>query len=95
MLKKETKERIHQMVAPILNTEYTDFCNEYLFSDSIFTQKTEKKTLFWTNKKFAFFSSCSNWEKLVEKISETNWWKDLMNSLKKKLIQILMLYDTK
>ena len=40
-----------------------------------------EKTLFWTNEKFVFFFNCSNWEKFVEKIRETNWWNYLMNSL--------------
>ena len=31
--------------------------------------------------KFVFFFNCSNREKLLEKISETDWWKNLMNSL--------------
>ena len=36
---------------------------------------------FLTNKKFVFFFNCSNWERFVDKIGETNWWKHLMNSL--------------
>ena len=40
----------------------------------------EKKNLFGTNKKLVSFFNCSNWEKLVEKTSEKNWWKHEMNS---------------
>ena len=40
-----------------------------------------RKRLFWTNNKFVFFFNCTNWEKFVDKIGETNWWKHLMNSL--------------
>ena len=47
-----------------------------------FNWQNEKKHLFSTNKKFVFFFNCSNLEKFVEKIRETNWWNYLMNSLK-------------
>ena len=40
-----------------------------------------EKRQFGKNKKFISFLKCSNWEKFVEKISEPNWWKHLMNSL--------------
>ena len=40
-----------------------------------------EKRLVWTNNKFVFFFNCSYREKLLEKISETDWWKSLMNSL--------------
>ena len=43
--------------------------------------KWGKKNLFWTKNTSVFFFNCSNWEKVVEKISETNRWKHLMNSL--------------
>ena len=36
---------------------------------------------FFTSIYHNFFFNCSNWEKFVEEISETNWWKHLMNSL--------------
>ena len=57
-----------------------DFFNEYLLW-FLFNWQTEKKKLFWTNKKLVFFFNCSNWGKFVEKIRETNWWKHLMNSI--------------
>ena len=47
------------------------------------TGKLRKKNVFWTNKKFVFFF---NWEKCVEKISKTNWWKHLMNLLQDQVI---------
>ena len=53
-----------------------------IYYDCFFNWQTEKKNLFWTNKKFVFFFNCSNWEKIVEKIRETNWWNYLMDSLK-------------
>ena len=34
--------------------------------------KLRKKKLFWTNEKILFCFNCSNLEKIVEKISETN-----------------------
>ena len=37
-----------------------------------------EKIMFWTNKKFGFFYSLLK----LRKISETNWWKHLMNWLK-------------
>ena len=40
-------------------------------------QWTEKKKLFLTKSVFYY----SNWEKFVEKISESNWWKHLLSSL--------------
>ena len=43
-----------------------------------FNWQTVKK-LFWSDKKFVFFFNCSNWEKFVDKISETNWGKYLLN----------------
>ena len=57
-----------------------NFCNEYLFiMISFSTAVNWEKKLFFTNKLFVFYYS--NWEKFVEKISETNWWNYLMNSL--------------
>ena len=47
---------------------------------SFSTDKLRKKK-FGTNKKFAFFFNCSNWEKFVDEVGETNWWKHPMNSL--------------
>ena len=62
-----------------------DFCIYQYFWKNIsyylfFNFQTETKSLFWTNKDFFFFFNCSNWEEIVEKISESNWWKHLMNS---------------
>ena len=55
------------MVSPISNSESTNFLtNWFLF------QLANK--LFWTNKKFAFFFNCSNWEKFVKQIGENIWW---------------------
>ena len=38
-----------------------------IYYDFFFNWQTEKKHLFWTNKKFVFFFNCSNWEKILEK----------------------------
>ena len=71
--------RIHQIGSPISKTESMNFCNEYLFiMISFSTALNWEKKLFLTNKLFVFYYA--NWEKLVEKISETNWWNHLMNS---------------
>ena len=40
-----------------------------------------RKKMFWTNQKFVFFFNYSNWEKFVDKIGESNWWKYRMNSI--------------
>ena len=61
----------HQIVSPISN-----FFNEY-FLWFLFQLANWEKTLLWTNE--IFFSYCSNWEKIMYKIGETNWWKALMN----------------
>ena len=47
------------------------------------TVKLSKKPVLDQFKKFGLFFNCSSWEKFVEKISEINWWKYLMNSLLK------------
>ena len=45
-----------------------------------------RKNVVLTNKKLIFFFNYSNWVNFVEKISETNWWKNLMNSLHDQVI---------
>ena len=44
-------------------------------------EKKGKKTVFGFITKPVFFFNCSNWEKFVGKNRETNWWKQLLNSL--------------
>ena len=73
--------RIHQIFSPIYKSGSTNFLKEYFFWFLFQLVNWEKKTVFMTNKKFVSFFNGSNWEKFVEKIRETNWWKHLMNSL--------------
>ena len=55
-----------------------NLCNEYLFiTISFSTAVNWEKKLFLTKSVFYY----SNWEKFVEKISESNWWKHLLSSL--------------
>ena len=54
-----------------------------------------KKSLFWTNEKFVFFFNCPNWEKFVEKIRETNWWKHLMNWIQKAFLASCLILNLK
>ena len=81
------KYRIHQMFSPIsiCDLRFTIYESRFLlkniYYDFCFNWQTEEKILFWTRKKFVFYFNCSNWEKFVEKISETNLWKHLMSSL--------------
>ena len=35
--------------------------------------------IFWRNICYDFLFNCPNWEKCVETINETNWWKNLMS----------------
>ena len=50
--------------------------------DFICNRQSEKKHLFWSNRKFVFFFQLLNLRKIREKkIGETNWWTYLMNSL--------------
>ena len=65
----------HESQIPNLRKFLTNICYDFQLAN------WDKKILFWTNKKFVFFFNCSNWEKFVEKIGETNWWTYLMNSL--------------
>ena len=62
----------HESRIPNLQIFITTICYDFFYN-----WQTEKKRLFWTNKKFVFFFNCSNWKKILE----TNWWKHLMNSL--------------
>ena len=68
------------MFSPISISESTNFFNSHLLWFLSQLANWEKK-LFWTKKKFVFYFNCSSWKKIMEKISETNWWKHLMNSL--------------
>ena len=68
------------MFLPILNSDSTNLLNEYLLW-FLFQLANWEKNLFGTNKKCVFFFNCWNWEKFVEEISKTNWWKHLMNLL--------------
>ena len=45
--------------------------------DFFFNFQTEKKNCFWIYNKSVFFFNCSNWDKFMEKIRDTNWWKHL------------------
>ena len=50
-----------------------------IYYDFFFNWQTEKKHLFWTNKKFVFFFNSSSWEKIcgkkfVKQIGEIIWW---------------------
>ena len=68
----------HQIVSPILNFESSNYFNEYLLWFIFQLANWKKKS--WTIKKFVFFFNCWNWENFMEKISEINWWKHVMNS---------------
>ena len=50
----------------------------HFFSQKSFLTDNWKKKLFWTNEKIHFCFNCSNLEKIVEKISETNWCTHLL-----------------
>ena len=63
----------HQSRIPNLRIFIMNFCYQFFF-----IWQTEKKELFWADKKFVFFFIGSNWEKFVEKlveqIGENIWW---------------------
>ena len=50
---------VHQIVSPILNSESTNFCNEYIYYGDLFQLVNWRKKLFGTNKKFVSFLTCS------------------------------------
>ena len=48
------------------------FCKDFLWF--LFQPDNLEKKLFWTDKKFAFFFNCSNWETSMDQIGENIWW---------------------
>ena len=69
--------QIHQIVSPILNSESTNFSNEYLFwfLFQLGLCNWEKTVL------FSFSTTYSNWEKFVEKNIKSNcpnWWNGIL-----------------
>ena len=67
-------------------TNFKFWINDFSYN-FFFNWQTETKQPVLNNNKFIFFFNCSNWEKFMEKIHETNWWKHLMNSLQVILCQ--------
>ena len=62
------------MVSPISNSKFTN-----IYYDFFLNWQTEKKNLFWTNKKFVFFFSTAqteknSWKQFVKQIGKNIRW---------------------
>ena len=69
--------QIHQIVSPISRIPNLRIFPMNIYYDLFLNWQIDKKKLFWTNKKFVFFFNWANWEKSVEKNSETSICKNI------------------